>query len=127
MEFDPSWLLAYVGSRAEDAALPSELWKGKSEDEEMDLKDSVRPESSSAVKAFNEFVFLNQLIVANRWFTALVVSAVVLGGVIVGVATYPSVASSPFLNYLNYAIQCVFTLDIMLKFLQEGRRPWNFW
>jgi hypothetical protein len=55
------------------------------------------------------------------------VLSIFLAGTLVGVLTYPSMADDAVLMMLDRAVQCIFTIDVLLKIGAEGCHPTNFW
>jgi len=70
---------------------------------------------------------LRKVIVANAWYNNFVMLCIIIAGAIVGVQTYPEFENAYWPEELTIAVQSVFTTDILLKILQEGSRPQNYW
>ena len=48
---------------------------------------------------------------------------IVIAGVLVGLQTYPSLASDPAITLLDQSVLFVFTLEVVLKIIAEGMQP----
>lgn len=69
------------------------------------------------------------LMIANsKWFQNFVTLAILVAGVLVGMATYQEFYKSHegLLNFLNNFILGVFVVEIVVKVLAEGTKPWNY-
>ena len=68
------------------------------------------------------------MLVVNQSFNNLVVIIIIMAGIMVGVQTYPSMSrNTDAFEALDYFVQCIFTLDCLLKIFQEGPRPHLYW
>ena len=47
--------------------------------------------------------------------------------ILVGIETYPEFAKNPILAIITVVIQIIFTVDVVLKIVQEGRYPLKYW
>ncbi|MBG6132553.1 voltage-gated sodium channel [Aquimarina sp. EL_43] len=65
---------------------------------------------------------------ASKWFQNLVTIAILVAGVLVGIATYPRFSSEHeiVLEVLNEIILGVFIIEIVVKVIAEGRKPWLY-
>ncbi|WP_074405937.1 ion transporter [Aquimarina megaterium] len=64
----------------------------------------------------------------SKWFQNLVTIAILVAGVLVGIATYPKFSSEheKVLEWLNQIILGVFIIEIVVKVIAEGRKPWLY-
>ncbi len=64
----------------------------------------------------------------SKWFQNFVTAAILVAGVLVGVATYQdfSLKHENFLELLNKIILGIFILEIIVKVLAEGKKPWLY-
>ncbi|WP_108807428.1 ion transporter [Aquimarina spinulae] len=64
----------------------------------------------------------------SKWFQNLVTIAILVAGVLVGIATYPKFSSEHeiVLEVLNEIILGVFIIEIVVKVIAEGRKPWLY-
>lgn len=59
-------------------------------------------------------------------FNNLVTFTIIVAGINVGVQTYPEMAGSIVLFFLDWLILGIFAVEIIVKIMQEGLRPWMF-
>ena len=66
--------------------------------------------------------------VAHRWFRGAVLGAILVGAVLVGLETVPSIhdAYGDAIWGVDRIVLAVFVLEVVLKILAEGRRPWRY-
>lgn len=66
--------------------------------------------------------------VESRQFQALILVFIVAATVLLGVETVPEIAArhGPLLHLIDKIIIAVFMLEIVLRIVAEGRRPWRF-
>ncbi|WP_108808474.1 ion transporter [Aquimarina spinulae] len=64
----------------------------------------------------------------SKWFQDLVTIAILIAGVLVGIATYPKFSSKheQVLELLNQIILGVFIIEIVVKVIAEGGKPWLY-
>lgn len=64
----------------------------------------------------------------SKWFQNLVTIAILIAGVLVGIATYPkfSLKHEIVLELLNKIILGVFIIEILVKIIAEGKKPWLY-
>ncbi|MGB1018785.1 MAG: ion transporter [Chitinophagales bacterium] len=64
----------------------------------------------------------------SKWFQNLVTIAILIAGVLVGIATYENFAAehSTTLDLLNKIVLGIFIIEIVVKILAEGKKPWNY-
>ena len=64
----------------------------------------------------------------SKWFQNLVTIAILIAGVLVGIATYENFAAehSTTLDLLNKIVLGIFIIEIVVKILAEGKKPWKY-
>ena len=64
----------------------------------------------------------------SRWFQNAIVGVILLAAVAIGLDTYPSISSEygGILSFLDTVILGIFVVEILIKMLAEGKRPWRF-
>jgi voltage-gated sodium channel len=64
----------------------------------------------------------------SKWFQNLVTVAILIAGVLVGIATYSDFATEheTLLGVLNDIILYIFIVEIVVKMLALGKKPWLF-
>jgi voltage-gated sodium channel len=67
-------------------------------------------------------------IVNSPAFTAFIIGVILFAGVLVGVETFPRIASknADLIHLLNNAVLAIFTVEIVLKVLAERHQPWRY-
>lgn len=67
-------------------------------------------------------------ITESTWFRGGVLAAVVLGAILVGLETVPSIHAGygGLLRGADRVVIGVFVIEVVLKLLAEGRRPWRY-
>jgi voltage-gated sodium channel len=67
-------------------------------------------------------------IAESSWFQNLVTIAILIAGILVGIATYEkfSLEHEGILEVLNKIILGIFIIEIVVKMLAEGKKPWNY-
>jgi voltage-gated sodium channel len=67
-------------------------------------------------------------ITKNKIFTVFIFFLILLSTIIIGLETYPEVAIKHrvFLGFLDKIIISCFVLEIGLKIVSNGKKPWNF-
>ncbi len=67
-------------------------------------------------------------IAGSARFTHFITAVIILAGVLVGVETSATIVAAygPLLHLLDRAILLVFTIEIVIKLLAEGRAPWRY-
>ncbi|WP_109438041.1 ion transporter [Aquimarina sp. AU119] len=65
---------------------------------------------------------------ASKWFQNSVTVAILFAGVLVGIATYPDFSNKHegILEILNKIILGVFIIEIVVKIIAEGKKPWMY-
>ena len=76
------------------------------------------------------FDFFKKLAAAS-WFQAFIIFIILLAGVVVGIQTYEISGSlkeswKPTLHMLDMIILIIFTVEVVVKMLAEGKKPWNY-
>lgn len=73
-------------------------------------------------------VELSKKIVDAKWFQIFIILVIVSAGVVVGLETYPGLmeSSGTLLHLLDNIILWIFVLEIVLKIVAKGNKPWEF-
>ena len=76
----------------------------------------------------NRFIELTQKIIINKLFNIFIFTIILLSAVIVGLETYPGLAKQyqDFLSLTDRLIIAIFTIEIALKIISNGKRPWVY-
>ena len=76
----------------------------------------------------NRFIELTQKIIINKLFNIFIFTIILLSAVIVGLETYPGLAKQyqDFLSLTDRLIIAIFTIEIALKIISNGKRPWAY-
>lgn len=63
-----------------------------------------------------------------KWFQNFVTIAIIAAGVLVGMATYPefSTRHEGVLEVLNTIVLIIFIIEILVKIIAEGKKPWLY-
>lgn len=63
-----------------------------------------------------------------KWFQNFVTLAIIIAGVLVGIATYSdfSIKHEGVLELLNQVVLVIFIIEIVVKLLAKGKKPWLF-
>jgi len=67
----------------------------------------------------------------SNWFQGFIISVIILAGIVVGIQTYEisgelKASWKPVLNILDLLILFIFTLEVVVKILAEGKKPLNY-
>lgn len=69
-----------------------------------------------------------KLILESKWFQNSIIFLILLSGILVGIETdfefYHQ--NKKTLDFLNYLIIAIFSIEVILKILQEFPKPWNY-
>jgi voltage-gated sodium channel len=67
-------------------------------------------------------------VVASKWFQNFILATIIFAGILIGLETSQSVASryGVLLKFLDQIILVIFSVEIALKILAEGSKPWRF-
>ena len=73
----------------------------------------------------------NKKIAEANWFQGFIIFIILLAGVVVGIQTYEISGSlkeswKPTLHFLDLLILFIFTVEVVIKMLAEGKKPWNY-
>jgi hypothetical protein len=74
----------------------------------------------------NRVAFRSRELANNVHFGNFVILCIVAAGMVVGVQTYEEHSENPVVLAVDYAILGVFSFEVILKMVAEGRRPWIF-
>jgi voltage-gated sodium channel len=63
-----------------------------------------------------------------KWFQQAIIATILLAGIVVGIETYQDGVSDwlPMLHVVDYLILLVFTLEVAIKIMAEGKHPANY-
>ncbi len=61
------------------------------------------------------------------YFTAFIISCILVAGVLVGLQTYPSLAEAPAVLGVDALILAIFVVECGVKIVAEDREPWRYW
>lgn len=66
--------------------------------------------------------------VDSKWFQTLIIFVILAAGVIVGLETYSSLMQThgELLHILDHIVLYIFVLEILLKVIGKGSKPWEF-
>lgn len=69
-----------------------------------------------------------KMIANSSWFQNFVTFAILVAGVLVGIATYPEISKDyqHVLELLNTIVLIVFIIEIAVKIIAEGNKPWRY-
>lgn len=64
----------------------------------------------------------------SNWFQNTIVGVILLAAATIGLETYPSILSEygNVLGFIDKAILGIFVVEIVIKILAEGKRPWRY-
>jgi len=74
------------------------------------------------------FFAFNKKIADSSWFQNFIIAVIVLAGILVGIQTYKEFAAAnhSWINALDWFILIIFTIEVFVKVLAEGKKPWNY-
>lgn len=83
---------------------------------------------NSAATQQTESPWIFQRIVNSSYFTSFIVAVIVFAGILVGVETFPEIATrhSELIHRLNRIVLAIFTLEVVLKITAERTQPWRY-
>jgi voltage-gated sodium channel len=73
-------------------------------------------------------VSLCKKIAESKWFQNSITLAIIIAGILVGIATYSEFAEKHhfILELLNKIILWLFVAEVIIKMVAEGRKPWRY-
>lgn len=73
-------------------------------------------------------VSLCKRIAEAKWFQNSITIAILIAGVLVGIATYPEFSEKHHstLELLNKIVLWIFVLEVVIKLIAEGKKPWRY-
>lgn len=76
----------------------------------------------------NSFTEISRKIINSRLFNYFIFSLILLSAVIIGIETYPAMANQyrDVLSLIDQIIIALFTIEIALKIISNGKRSWLF-
>ena len=71
-------------------------------------------------------IFTN--IAEHKWFKNFIIAMIILAGILVGFQTSKSTihAYKSIFDFLDSLVLWIFTIEVIIKVLAEGRKPWNY-
>ena len=69
-----------------------------------------------------------QKIAESSWFNNFIIAMIILAGILVGLETEKSIVNSygAIINFLDGIVLFIFTVEIVIKMVAEGNKPWNY-
>jgi len=95
---------------------------GPSENEILDAASS----NFYLGERYLEFAKLARWAWQHPWFSSYMFLCIGTAGIVVGLQTYPQYEFDPVLYMIDLIILISFSLEIVLKMIGEGFKPWNF-
>lgn len=76
----------------------------------------------------NSIFNFSKRIADSNWFQTLIILVIILAGVVVGIQTYGEQVShyAKLLHRLDLLILIIFTIEVVIKILAEGNKPFNY-
>ena len=76
----------------------------------------------------DRFIGLTQKLINNKVFRFFIFTFILLSAVIIGIETYPGLAKQyhDALSLIDRLIIAIFTIEIALKIISNGKRPWVY-
>jgi len=76
----------------------------------------------------NKLFTISKRIAESSWFQSFIILTIIAAGVIVGIQTYGDavIHFQTLLNRLDLVILIIFTIEVIIKVLAEGKKPWNY-
>jgi voltage-gated sodium channel len=62
----------------------------------------------------------------ETYFTGFIVVTIMLAGILVGIDTYEQLSELPELNALEIFVVIIFALEVLIKVISYGKRPWEY-
>ena len=64
----------------------------------------------------------------SKWFQNLVTVAILIAGILVGISTYPDFSQkhAQLLELLNQIILGIFIVEVVVKIIAQGKKPWHY-
>jgi len=64
----------------------------------------------------------------SKWFQNSITVAIIIAGILVGIATYPEFSEKhhEILELLNKIILWIFVAEVVVKIIAEGKKPWRY-
>ena len=92
------------------------------------IKVSEEPVSTfaTALAYYLKFAEWCKFIWQHNYFSTYMFTCIGCAGIVVGLETYPSLATNPILVVMDKVILYSFLSEILLKMIGEGLRPWNY-
>ena len=76
----------------------------------------------------DRFIEITRKIISSRLFNNFILSLILLSAVIIGLETYPGVAKQyhDVLSVIDQLVIILFTIEIALKIISNGKKPWKY-
>lgn len=110
-----------------------ELEAAEEDDEAADRKNELlykkQFEGSSILETYGTFCFFCLQLVHGKYeapFNMLIISVICLAGMLVGIETYPEFEDNEIITNLDTFVVSIFALEIFVKIVAEGTKPWRF-
>ncbi|QIE58241.1 ion transporter [Rasiella rasia] len=73
-------------------------------------------------------VSLCKKIANSKWFQNSITIAIIIAGILVGIATYTEFAEKHhvILELLNKVVLWIFVAEVVIKMIAEGKKPWRY-
>ncbi len=118
--------MAQSGKKAEVLA----LWKGIGEAEE-EASGGFKGKSGSGGSNPCAVGYLQVARVCRKlshqlWFQHGVTVAILIAAALAGIETDKEMAKEPAIMVFNFIISIIFTIEVVVKVIAEGFKPWNF-
>lgn len=62
----------------------------------------------------------------DETFNNVIVITIIIAGILVGLQTYAAMAESVYVNYIDFVVLGIFTIECLTKMLMEGLRPYRY-
>ena len=92
----------------------------------MDSPTTYNFDSKIILAKYLEFAEWCKFIWQHNYFSTYMFTCIGCAGIVVGLETYPSLATNPILVVMDKVILYSFLSEILLKMIGEGLRPWNY-
>ncbi|MGB1247763.1 MAG: ion transporter [Chitinophagales bacterium] len=77
-----------------------------------------------------KFFDFNKKIAEANWFQTFIILVIIIAGILVGMQTYRDSAFviewTPLFHKLDMLILIIFTIEVVVKMLAEGKKPWRY-
>ena len=117
--------------RNHEYSLAHELHEDGSAEEKVDIVSMISEdlEETSDIYVVHLYLHLANIcrhIWKHPWFSSYMFLCIGAAGIVVGMQTYEQFETNSVLYVLDFIILASFGLEIVLKMIGEGLRPWNY-